>query len=361
MRTLSFLRAAFVIASVGGLTAAGASCAGKTVSLGTDTSGLSTVDPSSVTASSGAVPACGQGAAHPNVCCQAAQGTPSSCGVFPNSPFHACPAGWTTYPDPRSCCDLSNPASCAAPPFEPAPSVVACGYTCPPGWYSGGPNACCTTRPDGTGECFGVASGGTPPSGGTCTAGVPTLPDGGGPVPTFPDGGPINGVPDDAGLVCTPTPQPVPQPPTCTATCPPPFVRAEGVPDVCCKDDGNGVIECFSQAGGGPVPPGYPDGGAGWPTPTTPDGAVPTPVTPDGGVGKRCYGVAHTAGNACGCDLDSTTGAYYQLLCYDQTHSCQCVVSGAPSSGPIDIPNVPNACATQAALDSLWRDVCHFP
>src|SRR5258706_744794 len=102
MANKSFLRASISIAL---LAAVGTACSGQILSLGSNQSQLTQIDPNAVT---GTVPACGAGMAHPNVCCHAALGSPSTCGVYADAPFHACDEGWKTYPDPRSCCDLNG-------------------------------------------------------------------------------------------------------------------------------------------------------------------------------------------------------------------------------------------------------------
>lgn len=375
LRTRSLLQHSVAISIAIVFPIAGAACGGQVVSLGANQSPLTEVDPSAV---SGTVPACGQNAAHPNVCCHAEVGTASTCGVHRGAPFQACDDGWKTYPDPRECCDLSNPASCAPPPPVPVdPPPVTCGYACPPGWFSGGEGSCCRTFADGSGECFASAGtggsdggvyvdGGSAPDSGTtgCTT-VPPHPtpmdagiyDGG----AYPDSGDIDGgsYPDageyDGGTCVDPSPPPYPPPPSpvpmpsppCDLTCPPGWVRAQGAPDVCCRDEGFGIFECFSQAGGGPNPP--------VPGPTPADAGPPTTVDAGVAPGRACYG---SSGGDCGCSED-IGGQHYEIKCSDSSSSCTCISSSGAQT-PITGRKVCNGGGAQS-LGSVWTDDCRFP
>ena len=249
MRTFT-LTSSLLLAAVG-LFPVLVACGGREVSLGTNKAQLSQVDPHTV---GGNVPSCGAGDAHPNVCCEAGAGKAGTCGVYLGAPFQPCDTGWTTYPDPRSCCALDDPQNCVAPPpTPPPPPPGVCGYACEPGWYPI-QNGCCQSTSNGDGVCYGWASGGS--DGGTPDGGV-VVGDGGIEPPAF-DAGCAPSI--DGGPSCDPTPPPpLPQPP-CDFACPSGWQHPTGTPDVCCRDVG-GQIECFSQAtgpsqGGGTSPDG---------------------------------------------------------------------------------------------------------
>ena len=111
-------------------------CNGK-ISTGSNTPQFATVTSAEV---SGPVTACQVGYAHPNVCCQAGAAQASTCGDYPTAPFHACDLndGWTTYPDPRSCCPLDGNGACVVPPPQSTPPTSGvCANACPPGTFEG--------------------------------------------------------------------------------------------------------------------------------------------------------------------------------------------------------------------------------
>jgi hypothetical protein len=179
----------------------------------TSSQDLTAIDPAAV----GGVPqgtafgACNSGSEHPNVCCSSGNGGDVTCGVYVGDPFRPCPAGATTYPDPRSCCDLANPGSCTAPPAGSTPAPGACAYECPPGFTPlppPDPNAfaCCNYVAH---ECFGWSSS------------------------TFRE------EPDGAA---TPVPTPC-------SDCPPGFPAVAGEPGLCCGSPFD-KPECFSIAAG---------------------------------------------------------------------------------------------------------------
>ncbi len=319
MRTLKLSSKLFLAAA--GILPVLVACGGREVSLGTNKAQLSQIDPKTV---GGNVPSCGAGDAHPNVCCDAGAGKAGTCGVFLGAPFQPCDSGWTTYPDPRSCCALDDPQNCGAPPpTPPPPPPGTCGYACEPGWYPI-QNGCCQSTSQGDGVCYGWASGGSDggtPDGGTFDASPPLI-DGSVCAPWDFDGGPycgdvqtigghcysivcgdfgcscdvdhivtVNGTPAPANVcadpatfaaqwsaachfptVAPPPPPPPPQTPPCDYACPAGWQRAVGTADVCCRDIPGGEIECFSQStgpsqgGGG----GIEDGGT-----TTTDANVP--------------------------------------------------------------------------------------
>ena len=230
-------------------------CAGKVIGSGGP---LQTVSASEINQP---VVACGGGYAHPNVCCEAGAGKTSSCGVFPGAPFQSCGSGFSTYPDPRSCCSLDGSGDCIAPPPSPPPTPVpGCSYACPAGQYepAGSPGTCCFD--DGSTTVCSVSSSGGGVSGcGSCACACPA----GGPcppcdcppepscVPPSPPSPPTCACPAcpvgapcplcicDADAGPGPSPPPVP---VCNA-CPPGWQVPAGEPLLCCNDSG-GAIEC---------------------------------------------------------------------------------------------------------------------
>lgn len=403
MRTSKLVPSCLLAAAVG-IVPVLVACGGQ-VSLGTNRSQLSQVDPGAV---GGQVPACATGAAHPNVCCVAEAGKAAQCGTYPGAPFQPCDSGWTTYPDPRSCCSLDNPASCAPPPPDPPPAPPGtCGYLCEPGWYAiqGG---CCRATGNGEGECYSWASngsdGGTPDAGtfdgGTADAEPPVI-DGSVCAPWNFDGGPecgdvqtinghcyaivcgsfgcscdvdhfvtVNGAPAPSN-VCSdpatfsaqwtatchfpsaPPPEP-PSPPPCNATCPSGWQAPQGAPDLCCRDVPGGGIECFSQATGPTSPPSGPDGGIdGGPAP---DAGFADSGTTDATAPFACSG----SGNGdCSCQA-SVGGHDYRLECSDTARVCSCIVDGVGQSTS-GVAICGGADGGPTGVDAFWTNNCHFP
>jgi hypothetical protein len=194
---------------------------------------------------SGPVVACGDGYAHPNVCCVAGPSTTTACSVCTDVPFHACGGGTVTYPDPRSCCPLDGNGNCVAPPpssppIQPSPPD-GCGYACPVGQYEpqGQAGTCCGNDPSGASFCSGFTVGA--PTG--CGCACPACPVG------------------DACPPCDCNCPPPPPPPQC-GSCPPGWQAPEGAPYLCCAEQSGGVIECFSQAAPPTPTPVYVDAGA---------------------------------------------------------------------------------------------------
>jgi hypothetical protein len=341
MRTIRLLPS-FLLVAAGALPVLVA-CGGREVSLGTNHSQLSLVDPSTV---SGTVPSCGTGDAHPNVCCQASAGQAAQCGVYIGAPFQPCDSGWTAYPDPRSCCTLDDPSNCGAPPPSPPPLPPGvCGYACEPGWYPI-QNGCCQDTGNGQGVCYGWASAG----------------DGG----IFDDGGPTTCVDagfDDSGNGtpgCDPTPQPPtadagdqPGQPPCTYACPAGWQRAVGAADVCCRDLGGGEIECFSQATG--PQGGGSSGGDGGVDPTPADGGVF-----DAGADDASTMVCGSSNNGqCMCS-SSVGGHSYELDCSDTAQVCTCILDGIGTSTS-GVTECSNPDGGPSELEAFWTNVCHFP
>ena len=292
MDRTNFLRpltSAFLLAVV----PAFAACNGRVISLGNTGDTLQPVTGGAAVVAQTPV-SCPSGWAHPNVCCTASPSSTPSCGAWEENPFRACEPGATTYPDPLSCCSLSDPKKCtdapsSTPVTTPPPPPYGCGYACPPGWWAQAAGAitpegpegamCCMTTPSGGTECVAQAGAGgvlsSPPSGsssgsssgspstGTCgyagggsSSGGGT--NGGGPIaidagpppgPADASAPPIDGGSDDGGIV--------PVPPA---------------------DAGVGVIDdggCTLDDAGSPYPIGY-DGG-----PASLCGACPTGWTED--------------------------------------------------------------------------------
>jgi hypothetical protein len=225
-------------------------CTGKVTPTSSTPPALEAVTLSEI---SGPVVSCGGAYAHPNVCCEAHAGQASSCGVYPGAPFDACGSGYTTYPDPRSCCPLDASGDCVPPPTSTPPPAPSCTYACPPGQYepADSPGTCCSS--DGKATVCSVSSGSGPtPFPPVCSC--PACLEGEACPPC--DCGPTNPPPvcecpvcegdGPCACECGPTPPPAP---TCGA-CPPGWQVPQGEPQLCC-DDSAGTIQCFSQG----VPP----------------------------------------------------------------------------------------------------------
>jgi hypothetical protein len=314
------------IASLGTLCAGTlvlAACAGKTLSLGTNSTQSQEVAPSQV---SGAVPPCGQGSAHPNVCCTAGPNQAGSCVVYPESPFTQCDSSATTYPDPRSCCPLDGSGTCSTPPSSGGGSSGggggssggSCAYSCPPGWYTpagAADGTCCQTDGQGNTACAG---GGGGPGGGVCT----------GPC-ACPDCDSGNCPPCD----CPPTA--CQTPPSCGA-CPPGWQTPQGQPDLCCMTDPSGDIECFSQAG--------------------PGGGISETADAGPSTGVACSGSGSADGAVGPCECSGqVNGHTYAVSCDSATNLCTCIVDdGAPTTS---FPGNGDSCGQTSALFTA----CGFP
>ncbi len=326
----------------------------------------STSQPVSIGAISGTPAACPSGAAHPNVCCDSGAGQAPSCVIYPGAPFTECASGWTTYPDPRTCCPLDGNGQCEAPPPPPSsdagtPPPDTCVYECPVGWYpapgptpvpngggsgssggsaggSGGTGGsgdgvtCCITYPDGSGECMGSAG-----SAGTgCTCACPACDPDGGTCPPCPP--------------CNCPSQPPPSPPSCNA-CPPGWQVPQGDPLLCCTEGPDGVISCFSQ--GVPPPP---------PPPPTPVDAGPVPL--DAGPAPSCFGGGGGSPDGatftqCGCS-ETVNGLMYTVTCTDPGATCSCTTTDSngqngTTSGPVPEPS------TQCNDTTALFAACNFP
>ena len=190
----------------------------------------------------GGVSACGDGYAHPNVCCYAGPQQPTVCiewtPFYP--PFLPCQCGALTLPDPRMCCPLDDGGRCE-PAFGPggpgANAPGTCHNPCGPGSFPPGeiswPDPACTDVPSMTTDA-GVSVPAGPCS--YCCA----------------RHGATYGCTGNTGT-CIPNPQ---GGSTCAdqtfgcGACPDGWQRAPGVPDLCCRGDrGSGApSECFSQA-----------------------------------------------------------------------------------------------------------------
>jgi hypothetical protein len=158
--------------------------------------------------------------------------------------------------------------------------------------------------------------------------------------------------PFDAGNGCPPV-DAGPPPGVCNVPCPSGWTAQAGSPDVCCRDDGNGLNECFSQVTGGGGTPSVPPSNGG--------GPVPTPAP---SAGRSCYGSASNGNATCGCD-ETTNGHAYSLKCNDTSSSCTCSVDGTETSGWANgSPNgghPPAICGnTPTAMNDAWAQ-CGFP
>jgi hypothetical protein len=169
----------------------------------------------------GSVSACPSGYAHPNICCDASGGA-TACVTDTSSPFQPCGATSGTYPDPTTCCSLSDPISCAGS-----------GGSASGGSSGGGSTTVCSC-PDNDPSCACSVE---------VDAGVVGVP----PVCNCPDNDPSCTcvVPADAGITVVPT---------CTYSCPPGAYTPAGSPaGTCCEADGN-AIACSAPASD-PCPP----------------------------------------------------------------------------------------------------------
>jgi hypothetical protein len=184
-----------------------------------------TVDPALLP---GAVPPCASGYAHPSVCCRSGPLGNTSCAESQTAPFAPCACEALSFPDPRTCCSLTDAGDCA-PPAEAGTDVdaAACSFPC------------------GVGGFLPSLLGPSPPS---CTD-VPSAVIDGVLVPA-----PIAGQPacefccvGDRGGCSTSSPG-TPTSAGC-GSCPSGWARVQGVPDLCCQGSGDGA-ECFSQATG---------------------------------------------------------------------------------------------------------------
>jgi hypothetical protein len=236
---------------------------------------------------SGTVPACASGAAHRNACCTTS-GSNTECGVFPDEPFHPCDSDWQTYPDPHSCCDLTDPSHpCGPPPAQPSPLPPGkCSYGCPPGWHANGSitaasGSCCSSS-SGASTCFGWGGGNGTSSSSTCD------------------------------YVCPAGWQPL----------------TPGSPEICCRSQGAGV-ECFSQAtgpgGGGTLTWTCAQDGATTATTSAATGVCSSPATLEVFWTNTCHfpvsfsscgGGGTGPGSALQCGCNSTVGGHnYALTC----------------------------------------------
>jgi hypothetical protein len=304
----------FPLFSAATVVALSVACGGQVV-LGTNSVQLAEVAPDAVSTTAAT---CAAGAAHPNVCCNAGP-TGSTCGVYRDDAFHPCDPGWTTYPDPRSCCDLNQSSSCAPPPPTSSPAQAGqCLYGCPPGFYATAPitassGSCCSVpQSGGPSGCFGWGPGGL----------------------------------SDAGSASSST--------TCDYVCPAGWQPlTPSSPDVCCRSLDAGV-ECFSQAtgparGGSSAPPGSMVGAGGF---------APTLA------GVNCGGSVD--GSNCSCSA-TFGGTSYSLQCSNTTQRCTCAATdsnggmGGTGSAGMSVCPAADAGNSTTAITQYWLNVCGFP
>jgi hypothetical protein len=345
---------------------------------------------------------CPAGWAHPNICCNATAGKDPSCGAWEENPFRACESGMATYPDPLSCCSLSDPKTCSdnppsSGPVPPPPPVWGCGYVCPPGWYSSGPGACCEVTSTGPGVCNATAgvNGSGASSTPSCGIAYPGNPgsgsgSGGGGGPVEVDAGVAGdaslatdgGVPDpidasapppieDASVGCPPVdagtgyPGYDGGPASLCGACPPGWTPDSVQPEVCCEELSDGTRLCFSQAVGS-VTPGIGGSGSGGSTGNNGGGVSTPPSGPswgggegsaDGATGPTCSG----SSSMCSCE-NTANGHTYALDCVaqsDGTVVCSC----SEDSGSTGLkPGLVTSCLDANQVTNAYGAAgCGFP
>jgi hypothetical protein len=372
-------------------------CNGHVVNIGNTGDTLQPV--TGGTASVGQTPSsCPAGWAHPNICCNATAGKDPSCGAWEENPFRACGSGMATYPDPLSCCSLSDPKTCSDnPPSGPTPPptpppVWGCGYVCPPGWYSQGPGVCCEVTTSGDGVCnatAGVNGSGpsTTPSCGVVYPGNPGTSGGGGggpveadaAVPDDASAATDGGIPDvsappppveDASVGCPPVdadagyPDYDGGPASLCGACPTGWTPDSLQPEVCCEDLSDGTRLCFSQAVGSVTSVGGSSGSNGGGVSTPPSG---TPSggpswgggggSADGATGPTCSG----SNTMCSCE-NTANGHTYALDCVvqsDGTVACSCSEDGA--SGGLKAGLVTSCQDANQVTSAYGAAGCGFP
>jgi hypothetical protein len=176
--------------------------------------------------------ACNMGYVHPNVCCSAGPSQPTVCTECPAEPFGPCDKNSLTFPDPGSCCSLTD-GGCTVTPSDAAGVAGSCYFPCGPGGYSSdalGDAAflpACSDLKDASSvsACAYCCSGSIGPqsavvcSGNGCFCGEEA--------------------PGSPPCVCYPH----------CGSCPAGWqVPPAGQLDLCCRADGTGVAECFSQS-----------------------------------------------------------------------------------------------------------------
>jgi hypothetical protein len=196
-----------------------------------DAAGTS-VDPSIL---QGAVPACSQGYAHPNVCCEGNPRAATVCIESPGTPFEPCGYAALTFPDPRTCCALDGGLGCVPAPSLPSDGdggTKGCHYPCGAGGYPPSLLAGLADPGQELPACTGVPSvasnrGIVVPQGFCeyCCVNIPNAP---GSVTSYGCAG------TPANLEC--------------GACPDGWRPAQGVPDLCCRSAAAGFAQCFSQA-----------------------------------------------------------------------------------------------------------------
>jgi hypothetical protein len=382
------LRAGGLLVSLASLGSFAAACNGRVISLGSTGDSLQPIQGG--TSAAGTTPiACPSGWAHPNVCCTAAANSSPACGAWEESPFRACDPGTTTYPDPLSCCSLSDPKNCTDNPSAPVttpPPAWGCGYTCPPGWWeqAAGENVpgvtsttmCCEARtgevplcvpvPTSTASAPPVACGTTSSGGGTlgtADAGGPVANDSGVPFPSAPPSEDDAGAPiepgDDAG--CGETAPAFPNydggAASLCGACPTGWTADGLQPELCCQDANDGTRLCFSQASGSVTAT------ASVGAPPEIDASSPSSEWgaggggPDGGPAVSCWG----NDNTCACD-DTVNGHAYALDCSSTqangVATCSCLVDGV-SVGTTTVDSCQDSNAVTGAYSTPTG--CGFP
>lgn len=235
-------------------------CGGQSFRPDTGSPAAQSVDPLVL---SGTVVSCGDGFAHPNICCENVSGQGASCDAYPDTPFQPCGTSQQTYPDPRSCCPLSGTGACQAVDagFASGGSSgggqgtgsgsgsgtgSSCMYPCPPGFAQSGA-ACCPVATAGA-----IANT-------ACVTSVLAIACPAVPVCACPleaDGG-------ESACSCPPASGCTPPPPPSCGSCPQGWQVPAGEPGLCCQEEANDIIACFSQAVPPPIPVPAVDAGVG--------------------------------------------------------------------------------------------------
>jgi hypothetical protein len=358
----STVSAGALLLSLGAFAAA---CNGHVISLG-DTGDTLQPLTGGTTAAAATPIACPSGWAHPNICCTATENASPACGAWEESPFRACAAGTTTYPDPLSCCSLSDPKNCSDSPSAPVvtpPPSWGCGYACPPGWWEQatgstppgvtlGSSMCCEARPGEVPLCVPVSNGATlstPPTGcGTVGSGGTLDADAGDEA-----GVPVEAA-EDAGCSTTTTPV---DPDydggaaSLCGACPTGWTADPLQPEVCCETASDGTQLCFSQASGSATT--IPDDGG---TTEVIDASTnPSSGWGSGGEGPDGAPAVSCSGSDSTCSCNNTVNGHtYELDCTaakpDGTATCSCLVDGVSVGSTTvdscqDSTGVPNAYA----------------
>jgi hypothetical protein len=138
-------------------------------------------------------------------------------------------------------------------------------------------------------------------------------------------------------------PAPSAGPASACPACPSGWQAPAGEPGLCCLDQPNGAIECFSQA----VPPALP-GSSG---PVTPPPPGFTCTGTGGGVGPDASAIG-------GCVCNGVVGGrVYRLACPAGGGACECSVP--PTNLSAQVTPGPGGCTAQSSTSLIQQ--CGFP